>query len=125
MTPAQIIELVCKTYSVTPKEFRSSRARRVMRCHQIIIIALKRTTKLSDHQVVEILGCDIQRVYHSMNKFRDCNIDSDFYNQYLAIEEYITGNLNILSQSYSFPSSSGLVQHTNQVPVTSLHQVVV
>lgn len=93
MTPAQIIELVCTQCSVTPNEFRNCNERRVMRCRQITVISLIRNTRLSNHQVAELLGLKLNSVNIAMVKHSKCSIDSKFFEQYAQIEEKITGML--------------------------------
>lgn len=94
-----IIEIVCTHYKVMPCEATDStiRERRVINCQHQLVLALLAKTRLGVHQIAELLGYDIQRIYYARDKLRESH-ESEEINQHhqsilKQLKEYETRRL--------------------------------
>jgi hypothetical protein len=84
MIPAAlIIETVCATHGVTPKEFNTVAAPKsnVHYCQQIVITSLLTHTRMSIHQVAELLGYKLQRIYTAKVSISNCVYGGTLHNK--------------------------------------------
>lgn len=106
-----IIEIVCNAYSVTPQEFNDqvTRKHRILHCQHLVIIALSEHTRMSKHQISELLNYDLQRIRYAIDKYRD-SVPGDTIN-----DKYNLINHNLKQhETYRLYQSDGI--NSNNIP---------
>jgi len=113
-----IIEIVCNSCGVTPKEFNTTtRQHRILYCQHHVILAILNNTRLSVHQVSELMQYDLQRVTNARYKLNRCVVGGTFETKYreitLDIKQYENKRMY---KSY--------IDNSDTVPVIPLHDIV-